>query len=125
MNTKKRITRRLERPRELLCDEDAMLAFVAKHSYKLFRKHNRTLFQTNGHRRFRRVMRSIREGHGPYYSKLLERRILLSQGGDTWLAAKDNKCKKSCNCLQTTQTIVTSTALPISCAEQPVKRNKT
>ena len=94
MNIKKRLTIRLKHTRELLCDEDAMLAFVAKRSNKRFRKHNRTLFATNGHRRFRRVMRSIREGHGSYYSKLLERRILLSQGGDTWLAAKDNKLAK-------------------------------
>ena len=36
-------------------------------------------------------MRSIKEGHGSYYSKLLERRILLGQGSDTWLTAKDNK----------------------------------
>lgn len=94
MNIKKRLTIRLKHTRELLCDENVMLAFIAKRNYRHFKKHNRTLFATNGHRRFRRVMRSIREGHGSYYSKLLERRILLSQGGDTWLAAKDNKLAK-------------------------------
>ena len=94
MNIKKRLTRRLKHTRELLCDENDMLAFIAKRNYKRFRKNNRTLFATNGHRRFRRVMRSIREGHGSYYSKLLERRILLGQGCDTWLAAKDNKLAK-------------------------------
>lgn len=94
MNTKKRLTSRLMFSRQLLCDEDAMLTLVAKRSYKRFKKHNRTLFQTNGHRRFRRVMRSVEEGHGMYYTKLLERRILLGQGSDTWLAAKDNKLAK-------------------------------
>lgn len=120
MNTKKRLTRRLKHTRELLCDENAMLAFVAKRIYKCFRKHNRTLFQTTGHRRFRRVMRSIRESHGWYYSKLLERRILLSQGSDTWLTAKDNKLAKILARFSDNPDDSYK-----SCAEQSVKRNKT